>query len=283
MEEDKKSLESIFNKFKNNPQFAHFGRSEKAEFLQAIQPQKQEAERMVQIIGKRRFGNMLDIGCSAGGLSLAFSDYAGKVYGIDPEREAVELSRAIVAYFGNKNVDLTVAANESLPFEDSFFDLVVSKTVIEHVADVEKSIKEMKRVLSQGGEIYLEAPNYFWFFESHYKLPFFPFMPRFLFKLMCRVLSKDTEFIDHINFINPWQIEKAFREEGLLYENVYLKKLRSILVDGEAPKSTFYGWLSPLVKFMAFTRIGYVVYVIMAKTGVYPTMAYVARKKNNQI
>lgn len=277
-EKNGRSLESLFDTFKNNLQHAHFDRATTAKFTQGIKSQTSEAERILSLLEKRSFGQVLDIGCSTGGLSRALSAYSSYVYGIDPEKEAINLSKSIAEYYCNNKVSFVVGSNEGIPFEDSKFDLIVSKTVIEHVSDIPKSISEMKRVLSEDGIAYIEAPNYFWFFETHYKLPFFPFMPRSLFKLMCKMLSKDTEFIDHINFINPGQIEGAFRTEGLEYENVYLKKLRSILVDGEAPTSVFYGWLSPFVKFLAITRIGHLAYFVMAKTGVYPTMAYIVRK-----
>lgn len=57
---------------------------------------------------------------------------------------------------------------ESLPFEDSSFDLVTSWYVLEHVANVEKCIEEMIRVLKPGGTIFINAPDYRNSYEEHY-------------------------------------------------------------------------------------------------------------------
>ena len=45
-----------------------------------------------------------------------------------------------------------------LPFEDESFDFVACKAILEHVPYPEKAIAEMHRVLTPGGEIWMEVP-----------------------------------------------------------------------------------------------------------------------------
>lgn len=46
----------------------------------------------------------------------------------------------------------------ALPFEHSSFQLVLSQETLEHVADPFQAVREMGRVLKQGGVLYLQVP-----------------------------------------------------------------------------------------------------------------------------
>ncbi len=47
-----------------------------------------------------------------------------------------------------------VAYGEQLPFEDAYFDVVISDNVVDHAEDPQKIINEMVRVLAPGGLLY---------------------------------------------------------------------------------------------------------------------------------
>ena len=51
-----------------------------------------------------------------------------------------------------------VAFAESLPFEDRCFDLAISQETLEHVQDPFRAVREMYRVLKDGGQIYVQVP-----------------------------------------------------------------------------------------------------------------------------
>ncbi len=53
------------------------------------------------------------------------------------------------------------ASAEDLPFPDGYFDLVISREMIEHVEDDVKLIKELRRVLCPGGYLLCTTPNAF--------------------------------------------------------------------------------------------------------------------------
>ena len=53
------------------------------------------------------------------------------------------------------------ASAEDLPFPDGYFDLVISREMIEHVEDDVKLIKELRRALCPGGYLLCTTPNAF--------------------------------------------------------------------------------------------------------------------------
>ncbi len=76
-----------------------------------------------------------------------------------------------------------------LPFEDGYFDLVISYDVLEHVQDEGLALAEISRVLKTGGELIISVPNKAWIFETHganlpllpwNRVPFFSWLPRAL-------------------------------------------------------------------------------------------------------
>jgi len=76
---------------------------------------------------------LLDVGCGTG----ISSEFDCKVIGIDLSLPLLKL---------NKNKDKFAGTAEMLPFRDDIFDIVVSMTAIHNFKDIEKSLKEMKRV-----------------------------------------------------------------------------------------------------------------------------------------
>jgi SAM-dependent methyltransferase len=55
------------------------------------------------------------------------------------------------------NVDI-VADAAAVPFADATFDLVICDAVLEHVADPQRVVTEMVRVLTRGGSLYVDVP-----------------------------------------------------------------------------------------------------------------------------
>jgi ubiquinone/menaquinone biosynthesis C-methylase UbiE len=94
---------------------------------------------------------LLDAGC---GRYLTFckelSDMAG-VVGIDLE-ETLETD--------NRSAPLGVRGDVSkLPFRDGCFDMVISRSVVEHLADPPEAFREFARVLRPGGRVVILTPN----------------------------------------------------------------------------------------------------------------------------
>ena len=92
--------------------------------------------------GKR----LLDIGCGDGYDIKRFNERGAITYGIDSSVELVKLAQE-----NNPSSDITQGYMESLPYQDSNFDIVVSKYVLQTSRDLPKTLKEMDRVLKPNG------------------------------------------------------------------------------------------------------------------------------------
>ncbi len=91
---------------------------------------------------------VLDIGCGAGQTLIAA--YPDRVsYGIDIDAAALRLGSRITDC-----VRFTRSRAECLPFADSQFDLVISRVAIPYT-DIQTTLKEIRRVLKPGGELWV--------------------------------------------------------------------------------------------------------------------------------
>lgn len=102
---------------------------------------------------------ILDAGCGGGRNLIYFLQNGFDVYGIDPNENAVEAVRELA---GHLSPDLSpgnfkIAAAESLPFADNYFDLVISSAVLHFAANehhFEAMLTSMWRVLKPGGYLF---------------------------------------------------------------------------------------------------------------------------------
>ncbi|MEM2874606.1 MAG: class I SAM-dependent methyltransferase [Candidatus Hadarchaeales archaeon] len=90
-------------------------------------------------------GLALDLGCGSG----LFFDWlirrARVVVGLDISREMLGLARR------RGNVFLVRGDAENLPFADGVFDLVLSMTVLQNLPSPGRAVREVGRVLKEGG------------------------------------------------------------------------------------------------------------------------------------
>lgn len=95
---------------------------------------------------------ILDLGCG-------FGEFAGVVFdkmemGIDVNK--VELDRALK---GGKYKDVLWADARKLPFKDSSYSTVLSVSVLEHIKEADKALKEVSRILKKGGLLMFSVPT----------------------------------------------------------------------------------------------------------------------------
>jgi SAM-dependent methyltransferase len=135
-----------------------------------------KARKIARLIGTARSlkgAHILDIGTGAGYIAGALAAEAGPeggVWAVD-----VRDQRRIMHGFSFTQVDDT-----DLPFEDGFFDVVLSNHVIEHVGERDDQLShlsEIHRVLKPGGLAYLAVPNRWVLVEPHFRLPLLSWLP----------------------------------------------------------------------------------------------------------
>ncbi|MHB0859261.1 MAG: class I SAM-dependent methyltransferase [Anaerolineae bacterium] len=103
---------------------------------------------------------ILDVGCGLGLYVRRFRDFTSQVYGVD-----VDAAKVQEAGLTLPNIQLGSA--EQLPYPDSFFDIVLSHEVLEHVDDDCAAVRDAYRVLKPGGRLVVFAPNRHYPFETH--------------------------------------------------------------------------------------------------------------------
>jgi SAM-dependent methyltransferase len=92
-------------------------------------------------------GALLDLGCADGALTMEFARtaHARSVHG-------VEVTPADAVAARERGIQVAEAdLNRPLPFDDGAFDVVVSNQVIEHLADTDCFVSEIRRLLKPGG------------------------------------------------------------------------------------------------------------------------------------
>lgn len=98
---------------------------------------------------------ILDAGCGAG-RNLQLYSRLGGAQGFDPSPHAVAFCRR------RGLASVRHGTMEEIPFEAASFDLVTATDVLEHVADDEVGLREMRRVAAPGGSLILTVPAYRW-------------------------------------------------------------------------------------------------------------------------
>lgn len=108
----------------------------------------------IDLMGKQ----VLDVGCGGGLLAEEFAQLGCQVTGIDPSEPSVAAARAHAQQQGLA-IDYRRGVGESLPFADASFDIVYCCDVLEHVADLEKVLLEIARVLKKDGIFFYDTIN----------------------------------------------------------------------------------------------------------------------------
>lgn len=105
---------------------------------------------------------LLDCGCGQGAITtdLAALISPGEAVGIDMGASQIEAARKWAASKRRQNVRFEVGNLYEIPFPAASFDAVFANTVLEHVSDPGRAMREMLRVLKPGGVVGLADPDY---------------------------------------------------------------------------------------------------------------------------
>ncbi|MFA6995150.1 MAG: glycosyltransferase [Patescibacteria group bacterium] len=161
-------------------------------------------EKYLKDVDKNSYINILDIGPGGGRWSELMLDYFP-----NSEVFACDLSKGMIKDLEQKFRDeprlhVAVGDMQNLPYEDSFFDLIISIRAIKYATDQKKVFQEISRVLKFGGKSIVE-------------LPYFNFIYRLIKKI--KLFGKLSEYANRINLLSKSEITKMLRASNFLINN----------------------------------------------------------------
>ncbi|MDY6993385.1 MAG: class I SAM-dependent methyltransferase [Pseudomonadota bacterium] len=138
--------------------------------------------------------SLLDLSCSTGMLTQAFSPVFKKVYGIDIDQKAVEFAQN---NYHDDNIEFQLMDALYTRFPDNTFNVIICNQMYEHVPDPPKLMAEIYRLLLPGGVCYFSATSRFKVIETHYgRIPFLSYLPKPLAHRYLRVLGKGDYYYE---------------------------------------------------------------------------------------
>ena len=123
--------------------------------------------------------NILDWGCGRGRSVLWFRQRGYNAFGVDIDETPIENGKILFRKL-NQNPDSLQQMNPdgTINFEDSYFHVVYSDQVFEHIENLGDVAKEMSRVMVSGGRGLHIFPPHLHFSEKHLYMPFIHWLPK---------------------------------------------------------------------------------------------------------
>ena len=145
---------------------------------------------------------VLEIGCGKGALLARLHAMGHQVCGIDPDIEAVGHCKV-----SHPEIGVCIGLGDKLPFRDGSFDMVMSFDVFEHIADSDRHLREVRRVLKSGGTYLLQTPN------KWTNIPFEMLRQQKKFRMSLRATYRSI-LQDHCALHSYWQLRRRFEAHG---------------------------------------------------------------------
>ncbi len=114
-------------------------------------PEKFRIRAVLNLIGEGK--KVLDLGSYNGVITTEISERGNEVWAFDASDSFENKYRQIGIPFTRGDVE------KPLPYESSFFDVVFTGEVIEHLVDTDIFLDEIKRVLKREGRAIITTPN----------------------------------------------------------------------------------------------------------------------------
>lgn len=126
--------------------------------------QTQDIEHLNQIIGALHIqpnNRILDLGTGTGYVSLEIAKRyrSTQVIGLDIVERTLEVNRKKAVEQNLNNISFVSYNGMDFPFEDSFFDIIVTRYALHHFPNIEHTFSELARILKKGGRLMIADPT----------------------------------------------------------------------------------------------------------------------------
>jgi O-antigen biosynthesis protein len=112
--------------------------------------------RYAMVLGLAKDKTVLDVACGEGYGSFLMADVAATVVGLDISEEVICHASSL---YDRPNLNFLQGSATKIEFPDNSFDLVISFETIEHLAEQEQMLAEIRRVLHPDGVFIISSPN----------------------------------------------------------------------------------------------------------------------------
>jgi len=173
-------------------------------------------EKLIKLLAKKyslkKESRILEMGCGRGEFLNEFTKLGMNGFGID-------LSNFAKDYCNNAEIKVVDVSKDPVPYPDNSFDIVFSKSFIEHFYYPEEIFKEAYRVLKPSGILINLTPEWNYIYKSFYddythRTPF---------------TKKSLEDIHHIAGFKNVEVQ-SFKQLPILWsDNFIIRKTFSVL------------------------------------------------------
>ena len=170
----------------------------KGEGIAELPPEwnEENLERILKFCSDKIQGRVLDVGCGDGFFTAQILQRFNlkNVYGLDISSKAVDLAR-----LKHPEINFQQSALNHIPEETNSIDSITMIEVIEHLVDIEGTLKELFRVMKPGGILLITTTDFNWlkqviiamFFFEKYFYPTNPHIRFFKKSTLADILSKN--------------------------------------------------------------------------------------------
>jgi len=230
--------------------------------------------------GNLRGKKILEIGSGSGGRAVALALEGAEVYGIEPNESGAMASYCRSKRYPGLKAAFAVGVGEYLGFKNNFFDLIITYSVLEHVRDIDRVLRETFRVLREGGFAYHHTENNLWPRENHYRIFWPPLCPKSLARVYVKMRGKNPKFLSNLNYITPFMLRN--RLEKALFFNIRNLGAEDVVEKFNNPESISLflpRWVAKLSSFIGLNRI---LGKSLARSGIYSSTLMLAQKPGKE-
>lgn len=145
--------------------------------------------RVNKMLHSEKVESILDIATGTGDLALTLHKENVKIKGLDISEGMLEVGRQKIKEKGlEKDIEFILGDAENMPFPDNNFDAITVAFGVRNFANLEKGLKEMRRVLKPNGRVFVLE------FSQPTSVPFkqiYNFYSRNILPTIGRIISND--------------------------------------------------------------------------------------------